>query len=150
MTQSVRSNQIKQNRKLTRHTKKCTWFMLQNIHKLYVKEHDLFPPSNCIWLWVKAWLPLKVHYRMCSNIQQDVKHSCALCLRELLCLFMPCCWSMLQCSMDLWLFIPMLSHDNFYIFYKVANSYEFVRPHSYNFRALWNWFNFFPNSVFSV
>ncbi len=25
------------------------------------------------------------------------------------------------------------SHGNSYIFYKVADSYEFVRPHSYNF-----------------
>ncbi len=28
---------------------------------------------------------------------------------------------------------PTLSHGNSYVFYEVANSYEFVRPHSYDF-----------------
>ncbi len=29
--------------------------------------------------------------------------------------------------------VPARSHGNSYIFYEVANSYEFVRPHSYKF-----------------
>ncbi len=28
--------------------------------------------------------------------------------------------------------LPTLSHGNLYVFYEVANSYEFVRPHSYD------------------
>ncbi len=28
--------------------------------------------------------------------------------------------------------VPTFSHGNSYIFYEVANSYEFIRPHSYN------------------
>ncbi len=28
--------------------------------------------------------------------------------------------------------MPTLSHGNSYVFYEVANSYEFVRPHSYD------------------
>ncbi len=28
--------------------------------------------------------------------------------------------------------IPTLSHGNSYVFYEVANLYEFVRPHSYD------------------
>ncbi len=28
--------------------------------------------------------------------------------------------------------LPKLSHDNSYIFNEVANSYEFVQPHSYD------------------
>ncbi len=27
---------------------------------------------------------------------------------------------------------PTLSHSNAFVFYEVANSYEFVRPHSYD------------------
>ncbi len=30
-------------------------------------------------------------------------------------------------------YFPTLSHGNSYVFYEVANSYEFVRPHLYNF-----------------
>ena len=38
--------------------------------------------------------------------------------------------------------IPARSHGNSYIFYEVANSYEFVRPHSYKF------IRFLPNRTY--
>ncbi len=37
------------------------------------------------------------------------------------------------CAFELNCFLPARSHGNSYVFYEVANFYEFVRPHSYDF-----------------
>ncbi len=44
-------------------------------------------------------------------------------------------WNMNNMMNIHWIYIwefPTLSHGNSYVFYEVANSYEFVRPHSYD------------------